>query len=150
MDGNGAHFLLLLVVLLSWFYTVGNRGRVRLGNPFKQKQCRSTTKLHRLSTCSLGRHCMNQRPPHGPPAVLRCLFGLNSLFLFSLFYFMLPSLSFLDFLQHILQRLGMREAQSSQNSLFYYVIVVCLRLALSSQLSAGIAGMHMGPGVYSF
>lgn len=93
---------------------------------------------------------------HEPKATARTLslpevsFGLNSLFLFSLFYFMLPSLSFLDFLQHISQCLVMREAQSSQNPLFYYVIAVCLRSALSFQLSAGIAGMHMVPEVYSF
>lgn len=31
---------------------------------------------------------------------------------------------------------------------FYYVIAVCLRLALSFQLGAGIAGMPMVPEVY--
>ena len=150
MDGNGAHFLLLLVVLVSWFYTVGNRGHVRLGNPFKQKQCKSTTKLHHLSTCSLGQHCMNQRPPQGPSAFLRCLFGLNSLFLFSLFYFMLPSLSFLDFFAAYIATPRNERSTIFTEPPFYYVIVVCLRLALSSQLSTGIADIHMGPGVYSF
>lgn len=139
MDGNGPHFLLLLVVLLSWLYTAGDRGPVRLGNPYKREQSTSTTKRHHLSTCSLGQHCMNQRPLQGPSVFLRCLFSLNFLFPFSLFYSMLPFLSFIDlFFQHILKWLVLRETQSSQNPLFIMSLLCAWGWPWASSLVLGL------------
>lgn len=147
MDGNGSHFLLLLVVLLSWLYTAGDRGPVRLGNLYRREQSTSTTKRHHLSTCSLGQHCMSQRPLQGPSAYPGCLFSLSSLFPFSLFHSMLPFLSFLDFFSAYIEMTSHERSTVITESLF--LLCHCCVPEVGLELPAWCWDCRHGHGTWS-